>query len=60
MGGHTERSAFQQGASQAFIRVMRARRPDLLWSVAKPREVGKLVTLPHNLHAPINGEPLAA
>ena len=46
----TGESDFQRAVTEAFLRVMRAKRPDLLWS-AKPGEIGEVVTDPDDGHA---------
>ena len=42
MSDHTD---FQRAVTDAFLRVMKEKRPELLWS-AKPGEVGKVIPDP--------------
>ena len=42
---------FQQALSEAFLGVMRARRPDCVWSAAEPRKGGQCLTDPNDASA---------
>jgi hypothetical protein len=50
---------FQRAVSDAFLRVMRAKRPDVLWS-AQTGQVGGVVTDPEDLDPIADGQPRAA
>ena len=53
-------SDFQRAVTEAFVRIMRARRPDLVWSARETRKVGKVVSEPDDPNTLSNGTPRAA
>ncbi len=55
-----EPSDFQRAVADAFIRVMRARRPDAVWSASEPREIRELVSDPDHRDTIPDRQPRAA
>ena len=51
---------FREAVLAAFLRVMRARRPELLWSAREAVEVGEGLAEPEEPGALANGEPRAS
>lgn len=43
-----ESSQFQYAVTEAFLRVMRAKRPDVLWSAVEPDEIRESIPDPDN------------
>ena len=59
MSAH-EPSDFQRAVTDAFIRVMRARRPDAVWSASEPGKVREVVAEPDDRDTIPDRQPRAA
>lgn len=56
----SEQSAFQRAVTEAFVRLMRARRPELVWSAREAGKVGEVVPEPDDSDTLPDGTPRAA